>query len=87
MAVGSRSSVVRASEAKAGGPGFDSGGWLGFFCFFLLFFFSSWLTNADGMKDLRCYQHRYEWGEGSIVLCLAAINIDQCELMEGSMVL
>ena len=64
----SRSSVVRASEAKAGGLGFDSHGCLGFF--------SSWLTNADGMKDLWCYQHRCEWGEGSIVLCSAAINID-----------
>ena len=34
--------------AKAGGPGFDSQ-WLSWD-----FFSSSWLTNADGMKDLWC---------------------------------
>ena len=46
--VWSRSSVVRASAAKAGGPGFDPWQlpWV--------FFSSSWLTNVDEMKDLWC---------------------------------
>ena len=77
LAVGGRSSAVRAPAAKAGDPGSIPGG----------FFFSSWLTNVDGMKDLwcsstdwllstqirtgrriygalvqfGCYQHRCEW--------------------------
>ena len=67
---GGRSSVVRAPAAKAGDPGSIPGSCLGFFFF-------SWLTNVDGMKDLWCSstvwqlaanQHRYEWGEGSMVL-------------------
>ena len=46
MAVGSRGSMVRAPAAKAGGPTFDSW-WLPG-----IFFFFSWLTNLDEMKDL-----------------------------------
>ena len=45
VAVGSRSSVVRAPAAQAGGPGFDPQ-WLP--CFFYSF---SWLTDV---KDLWC---------------------------------
>ena len=35
--------------AKAEGPGFNSQ-WLSW----VFFFFSSWLTNVDGMKDMWC---------------------------------
>ena len=45
--VGGRSSVVRAPVAKAGDPASIPGGCLGFF-------YSSWLTNVDGMKDPWC---------------------------------
>ena len=48
MAVGSRSLVIRAPAAKAGGPA-----WIRFpVATLVFFFFSSWLTNVDGMKDL-----------------------------------
>ena len=44
---GGHSSVVRATMAKAGDLG-----WIPGSC--LVFFFSSWLTNVEGMKDLWC---------------------------------
>ena len=80
MAVEGRSSVVRAPADKAGGLEFDCW-WLHALSFF---FSSSWLTNVDekricgALAQLSCYQHRYEWGEGSMVLYyrLAATNID-----------
>ena len=62
--------MVRAPAAEAGGPGFDPR-WLPWPW---VFFHFQLATSVDGMKDLwcsstvRCYQHRYEWGEGSMVL-------------------
>ena len=43
--------AVRAPAAQAGGPGFDPRRlpWV-----VLFFFYSSWLTNVDEMKDLWC---------------------------------
>ena len=57
--------MVRAPAAKAGGPGFDPRRlpWVSLP--------DGSVTNVDKMKDLwqfGCYQHRYEWGEGSMVL-------------------
>ena len=50
-------SVIRAPVAKAGGPGFDSGGSLGFF------FFQLDEGSVHGsLVQCGCFQHRYEWG-------------------------
>ena len=58
--------MVRAPAAQAGGPGFDPQ-WLP-----RIFFLSAGLLiMVDGMKDLvqfGCYQHRCEWGEGSVII-------------------
>ena len=52
--------------AEAGDPDSIPGSCLGFF-------FSGWLTNVDEIirgtiVQFGCYQHRYKWGKGSMVL-------------------
>ena len=65
-----RWAIAQRSEhlhvAEAGDSGSIPGSCLGFF-------FSSWLTNVDEMirgtiVQFDCYQHRYKWGKGSMVL-------------------
>ena len=66
----SHGSVARAPAAKAGGPGLDFQ-WLPW----VFFFFSSWLTNGDGMKDLWC----------SSIYSSAALNTDMNGKIYGAL--
>ena len=76
--LGSHSSMARARATKAGSPRLNS--WRLPWVFLLpacLLMLMGWRICGAPVR-LGCYQHGYEWGEGSVVLqySLAAINTD-----------